>query len=103
MDLLTSFEGHIPRTEFWTGLLAIAVVAAVLGLGMKAALPAGIALLPGQAVVAVGIAFTWPAALVKRLHDRGKPARPWLAIFLVPGDNACGPDPLDGSVEAQTT
>lgn len=82
MELFTSFEGRISRKSFWLGLLGI-VAASVITLFVLQRLFG----LPGRQLVYVSMAVSglllWPMAAicVKRLHDRDKPAMPWLFIF----------------------
>jgi len=85
MDLFTRFDGRISRRGFWLGLLGVVAVSIVVGLGLISALPGGVILSLGQIIVSAGIIYIWSAVLVKRLHDRGKPALPWVIIFLLPG------------------
>jgi uncharacterized membrane protein YhaH (DUF805 family) len=85
MDLFTRFEGRIGRGRFLLGVLALLVPALVLG----------ILTTPLQFVgsggawtgVILSLIFLYPALalIVKRLHDRGRPALPWAAIYVVPG------------------
>lgn len=82
MELFTSFEGRISRKSFWIGVLGI-VAASVVSLIILQQLFG----LPGRQLVYVSMAVSfillWPMAAVctKRLHDRDKPAMPWLFIF----------------------
>ena len=85
MDLFTRFDGRISRRGFWLGLLGVVAVSIVVGFGLISALPAGVILSLGQIILSAGIIYIWSAVLVKRLHDRGKPALPWVIIFLAPG------------------
>ena len=85
MDLFTSFDGRISRRGFWLGLLGVVAVSIVVGLGLISAFPGGVILSLAQIILSAGIVYIWSAVLVKRLHDRGKPALPWVVIFLAPG------------------
>ena len=86
MGLLTSFEGRIRRRSFWLGLLAIIIINAALAFLVVPAL----LLLLGPAVgywlavlvVYAASAFLYAALATKRLHDRSKPAMPWVGIFV---------------------
>jgi len=86
MELFTSFDGRISRKSFWLGVLGIVLISfgfiflmgtvfARMG-GMPSILPFTISLLLLYPAVAIS---------VKRLHDRNKPAMPWIVIFFLPG------------------
>lgn len=84
-DLLFSFEGRIRRRDYWLGLLALILVNLVLTFFVVPAL----VLVGGAAgywlavLVTYGVnLFVSAALMTKRLHDRDKPAMPWVAIFL---------------------
>ncbi len=85
MELFTKFDGRISRKGFWLGFLGLIAAVLIAGWGMISILPGGIVLTLAQIVVSVGIIYIWSAVLVKRLHDRDKPALPWVVIFLAPG------------------
>ncbi len=85
MELFTKFDGRISRKEFWLGFLGMVAIVFIVGWAMVSILPGGIVLTLAQLIVSVGIIYVWSAVLVKRLHDRNKPALPWAIIFLVPG------------------
>ncbi len=61
------------------------VVAVILGLGLLAILPSGVGLKIVQLVAVLAFMFVWAAVIIKRLHDRNKPALPYAAIFMAPG------------------
>lgn len=84
MALFTSFDGRISRRAFWLGFLVMAVVGVAIGLGLLAALPAGMGLKIVQLIVLAAMCYIWAAVVVKRLHDRDKPAMPYAVIFLGP-------------------
>ena len=84
IDLLTSFENRISRKQFWLGLLLAGLLIIVAG-GAAISLFSGVALKAVQGLVGLAAIYIWAAVLVKRLHDRGKPAMPWVAIFMAPG------------------
>lgn len=63
----------------------MAAIALIVGLGVLTILPGGPGLVLGQIVLSAAIAYMWSAVVVKRLHDRGKPALPWAVIFIAPG------------------
>lgn len=83
MDLFTSFDGRISRKSFWLGILGIIVIsiACIVILGMFFSGPLNII------SMIISLALLYPAAAIsiKRLHDRNKPAMPWIAIFFLPG------------------
>lgn len=85
MDLFTSFDGRISRKGFWLGFLGMVVISIIAGLGLMSVFPGGIALTMGQLILSAGLVYIWSAVVVKRLHDRGKPALPWSLIFVAPG------------------
>ncbi len=85
MELFTTFDGRISRKGFWMGFLGMVAIVLIAGYAMISILPGGIVLTLAQIVVSVGIIYIWSAVLVKRLHDRDKPALPWVIIFLAPG------------------
>ncbi|MGE3833112.1 MAG: DUF805 domain-containing protein [Parvibaculaceae bacterium] len=118
MSLFTSFEGRIPRSKFWLGIVIILVVQAVLFAVIGALAGGDInggepnpALLAVAGIVA--LLLLWPSLAIyaKRWHDRDKSAW-WILIGLVPliggiwvfvecgclrgtdGPNRFGPDPL---------
>ncbi len=83
-QLLTSFDGRIGREMFWVGLVAAAIVSAVIYFvaGMIARVVPGIGWL---ILLALQVVSLYPAAAVamKRLHDRDKPDF-WLAVYFGP-------------------
>lgn len=86
VELLTTFEGRIGRGRFWLGVLAIFVGAIILSFILVPIFGATSFL--GRTVqLVLGLALLYPFAAIatKRLHDRGKPQMPWLAIFIGPG------------------
>ncbi len=84
MALFTSFDGRISRRAFWLGFLVMAVVGVAIGLGLLAVLPAGMGLKIVQLIVLAAMCYIWAAVVVKRLHDRDKPAVPYAIVFLGP-------------------
>ncbi len=78
--LLTEFDGRIPRSQFWIGVVCLVVVSLVLSFILGAVLPMAVASLIGTLII------LYPAAAVyaKRLHDRNKPTTPWLYILIGP-------------------
>lgn len=86
MELLTTFEGRISRKSFWLGLFAIVVISVLVGLFILPLIASGGfvgRLLP--LIMSLVLLYPMIAITIKRLHDRGKPAMPWVAIFFVPG------------------
>ncbi|WP_428542581.1 DUF805 domain-containing protein [Profundibacter sp.] len=86
MELFTSFDGRISRSSFWLGILGLILISfiSVFILGSFIARTGSI---PRLAPLIITIILLFPAAAitVKRLHDRNKPAMPWLLIFFLPG------------------
>lgn len=87
MELLTSFEGRINRQRYWVGVVILVIASIIVGAGLGFVI--GI-ILPGALGLfnlLLSLALLYPAAalVTKRLHDRNKPAMPWLAIFFGPG------------------
>ncbi|MCD7058639.1 DUF805 domain-containing protein [Pelagibacterium xiamenense] len=85
MDLFMSFEGRIARKGFWLGLLGIMAISLLAGGTVLSVLPDGIVRIFAQIILSAGVVYIWSAVVVKRLHDRGKPALPWAVIFIAPG------------------
>jgi len=84
MTLFTGFDGRISRRTFWLGFLVMAVIGVAVGLGLLAILPSGAGLKIVQLIVLAAMCYIWAAVVVKRLHDRNKPAIPYAVIFLGP-------------------
>ena len=86
MKLLTSFEGRIRRRDFWLGLLALIVLNAALAFLVVPPLMLALGATVGywlSVLLVYGVSlFVYAALATKRLHDRGKPAVPWVPIFL---------------------
>ena len=85
MDLYTTFDGRIGRVRFVLGLLGLILVGLLAGF---AAAFAGIAGFGGAwTSLVLSLLFLYPALalIVKRLHDRGRPALPFAAIYVAPG------------------
>lgn len=85
MEFFTSLEGRISRKSFWLGLLGIitASVVAMIVLGLMFSLT-GRTLVHASMGVSFLLLLPMLAIAVKRLHDRGKAAMPWVAIFFGP-------------------
>jgi uncharacterized membrane protein YhaH (DUF805 family) len=78
--LFTSFHGHINRTQFWCGLLALLILSVLVRVvvGVILSIPLlgtegveGLAWLPVLMVSAATI-YSSSAIFAKRFHDRGK-------------------------------
>jgi uncharacterized membrane protein YhaH (DUF805 family) len=85
MTLYTTFEGRIGRARFVLGLLGLVLIGLLAGL---VASFAGIAGFGGTWTnLVLSLLFLYPALalIVKRLHDRGRPALPFAAIYVAPG------------------
>ena len=86
MKLLTTFEGRISRKSFWLGLLVVIILSVVVSFAALSIVANGgfvgrlISL-----ILSLVLLYPMAAISIKRLHDRGKPAMPWVAIFFVPG------------------
>jgi uncharacterized membrane protein YhaH (DUF805 family) len=83
MNLLFSFDGRISRRTFWFGLLLFVLFGLGLSLLM---LPlsrgAGPMLRLAGFVISLGLLYPLTALVVKRLHDRDKPAAPWAYVYV---------------------
>jgi uncharacterized membrane protein YhaH (DUF805 family) len=86
MELFTSFDGRISRKTFWLGLLGL-ILASFVFIFLLGTMFAGSGAVPKIIPLAFSLALLYPmiAISVKRLHDRNKPAMPWIAIFFLPG------------------
>jgi uncharacterized membrane protein YhaH (DUF805 family) len=86
--LYTSFDGRINRQPYWIGTIFLAVVNVVISLVVGKLL--GVSIMAPDfrfklLSLVLAVLFLYPAAalMVKRLHDRDRPA--WLAaLFLAP-------------------
>ena len=79
-DMFLALDGRLRRRDVWVGAAALGVAAALAALLL---LP----VLGGRwASLLINAALLWPAVALgaKRLHDRGRPALPWLALYLGP-------------------
>ena len=109
--LYTSFDGRINRKPYWIGTIILAVV--ILVISFVAGMFMGVSITAPDfrfklLSLVLGVLLLYPAAalMVKRLHDRDRPA--WLAaLFLASGliksvtdvigvtGNPVSPNPLD--------
>ena len=86
MELLTTFEGRISRKSFWFGMFAIIIISIVAGLFVfTLILSSGFLGRLLSLILSLVLLYPMTAITIKRLHDRGKAAMPWVAIFFVPG------------------
>lgn len=86
MELFTTFDGRINRQKLWLGSIALIVVGIVLGI-ILSLISGGNATFMALAGLILYLVLLYPglALTIKRLHDRDKPAMPWVAIFFAPG------------------
>jgi uncharacterized membrane protein YhaH (DUF805 family) len=83
MTLLFSFEGRISRRSFWLGLFLFVIAGLAISLPLGALVqPQGLASRLFLFVLSLGFCYPLAALVTKRLHDRDKPARPRLHLFL---------------------
>ena len=84
-DLFTRFDGRIDRKTWWIG--AIGLFVGVLLLGGLLVLLFGEGLFGRILALLLSLGALYPAAALasKRLHDRGKPMMPRVALFFGPG------------------
>ena len=99
VSLFTSFEGRIPRSKFWLGVIILFVVqwivwmvfAMTFGMEMMAVDPndpeAGLRMMRGMGlpIIILVLVFLYPALAIytKRWHDRAKSGW-WSLILLIP-------------------
>jgi uncharacterized membrane protein YhaH (DUF805 family) len=99
VSLFTSFEGRIPRSKFWLGVIILFVVqwivwmvfAMTFGMEMMAVDPndpeAGLRMMRGMGlpIIILVLVFLYPAlaTYTKRWHDRAKSGW-WSLILLIP-------------------
>lgn len=84
-ELYTRFDGRIDRKTWWIGVIVLFVALLVLSLVLGFLFGDGFI---GRVIsLLVGLAAIYPAAALatKRLHDRGKPMLPRVALFFAPG------------------
>lgn len=77
VQLFLSFKGRMRRRDAWICFLALVVSSIILAFALAQFVPAR------WVSLTVTVLLTWPilAIAAKRLHDRGKQAPPWLAIY----------------------
>lgn len=86
MSLFMQFEGRISRKSFWFGFLAIIGVAIVLSwVALPYAISGGVVSRLVLFLLSLVLLYPVAAIVIKRLHDRDKPALPLTLVFLVPG------------------
>lgn len=82
---LTSLDGRMTRSEFWTASLALSVAVAILGFGLNGIIKGMASAWPLWVIpVILQLLILWPgfALTVKRGHDRERSAA-WTAGFNV--------------------
>ena len=79
-QLLLDFQGRVRRRDVWV-VGSLLGIAALLGLLVLSPLIGGRIT---SLIVSVAVAWPLAALFAKRLHDRGKRAVPWLALYLGP-------------------
>lgn len=88
-SLYISLDGRIRRSEYWLGGLALNVVQTLLKFAVLAVV--GFTS-PAAKIVSfvIGVVFLWPAMalMVKRGHDRGRPA--WISFAILASSMAAG-------------
>ncbi len=84
-ELFTSFDGRINRQTWWIGTVILFVALVILSVIL--AFLFGDGFLGRLIGLVVGLGALYPAVALasKRLHDRGKPMMPWVALFFGPG------------------
>lgn len=84
-ELYTTFDGRIRRGEWWKGVIILVVVVVAISLILNAIL-GSTSFLARLVSFLIGLAVLYPYLALgsKRLHDRGKPMLPWMAIFIGP-------------------
>jgi uncharacterized membrane protein YhaH (DUF805 family) len=84
-QLLTSFDGRIGRGDWWKGTIVMVIAAIVLSI-LFATVFGPTTFLGRLLSFLLGIVLLYPSFALgsKRLHDRGKPMLPWMAIFVGP-------------------
>lgn len=85
MELFTAFDGRINRREWWMGIVILVV--ALFLVGGFVGLLFGDGLIGRFLMLVLSLAALWPlvALASKRLHDRGHPMLPRVALFYGPG------------------
>ena len=85
MERFTRFDGRINRTQWWIGIVALVVAVVVVNLAIAALFGDG--LIGRFLILIVSLGALWPVTALasQRLHDRGQPALPRVALFYGPG------------------
>ena len=84
-ELFTRFDGRIDRKTWWTGTILLFVALVLLSVVIGFLFGEG---LIGRLLgLVIGLGALYPAAALasKRLHDRGRPMMPRVALFFGPG------------------
>lgn len=84
MERFTTFDGRIGRQEWWIGIGILVVIAIGLALIMGFIFGDGFFGRLIQLIFSLAILALFAGVSVRRLHDRNKPANPWLIIFVAP-------------------
>lgn len=85
MELFTSFDGRINRQPFWIGSIVLTVVAFIAGFILGFLTYNNPVLFSwGNVILSLILLYPALALSIKRLHDRDKPAMPWVVIFYGP-------------------
>ena len=85
MEFFTRYDGRINRRQWWMGIVALFVVVLVIGLLVAALFGDGLVGRFLMLVISLGALWPVTALASRRLHDRGKPMLPWVALFYGPG------------------
>ena len=84
-DLFTRFDGRINRKTWWTGIVLLFVALLLISLVLGFLFGDGFLGRLLTLVISVGALYPVAALASKRLHDRGQPMMPKVAIFYGPG------------------
>ncbi len=83
--LYTNFDGRIGRGQWWKGILILVVLVIAIQFILFSIISQ--ASFFGRLlsfVIGLVVIYPYLALGSKRLHDRGKPMMPWIAIFIGP-------------------
>lgn len=84
MDRFTKFDGRIARGDWWLGLLILMIMLLVGRFVIALVVGGGTPGLMVDLIWALLVLVGYGALCTRRLQDRGKPAMPWVAIFVAP-------------------
>ena len=84
-EIFTRFDGRIDRKTWWIGVIVLFVALLVIGLVLEFLLGDGF--LGRLLGLVIGVVALYPAVALasQRLHDRGRPMLPRVAVFFGPG------------------